>query len=77
MGRYSSFRAIETNITFTVLHPCHKLTYFKNMGWNKEWITAAKDIVEAEFLRSYAVADVESPAPLVVDKVSECIIRLD
>jgi hypothetical protein len=38
-----------------VLHPRHKLKYFEQAGWEPEWIAAAKDIIRAEFDRSYAV----------------------
>jgi hypothetical protein len=37
-----------------VLHPRHKLEYFKAAGWDQDWIDTAQDIVEAEFDRSYA-----------------------
>ena len=37
-----------------VLHPRHKLKYFEHAGWEPDWIAAAKDIVWAEFDRSYA-----------------------
>jgi hypothetical protein len=40
-----------------VLHPRHKLSYFKQAGWPTEWINAAEGIVRAEFKRSYAVND--------------------
>jgi hypothetical protein len=42
-----------------VLHPRHKLQYFKNANWLLEWIDTAKDIVCEEFEHSYASADVE------------------
>ena len=32
-----------------VLHFCHKLQYFKNAGWEEEWIEAAEEIVRDEF----------------------------
>jgi hypothetical protein len=38
----------------TVLHPRHKLSYFKVANWENEWIDAAKRIVCAEFEHSYA-----------------------
>jgi hypothetical protein len=38
-----------------VLHPQHKLKYFERAGWEPEWIAAVKDIIHAEFDRSYAV----------------------
>jgi hypothetical protein len=37
-----------------VLHPRHKLEYFKKNGWHDSWIEAAHDIVHEEFDRSYA-----------------------
>src|ERR1700680_1016935 len=37
-----------------VLHPRHKLKYFERAGWEPEWTEAAKDIIRAEFDRSYA-----------------------
>ena len=37
-----------------VLHPQHKLEYFKKNGWHDSWIEAAHDIVHEEFDRSYA-----------------------
>ncbi|KAF9536176.1 hypothetical protein CPC08DRAFT_618484, partial [Agrocybe pediades] len=37
-----------------VLHPRHKLEYFKNAGWQADWIKAARQIVEDEFNRAYA-----------------------
>jgi hypothetical protein len=36
-----------------VLHPQHKLQYFKNANWEQEWIEAAKLIVWTEFKCSY------------------------
>ena len=40
-----------------VLHPCHKLTYFKTAGWEQEWIKTAKELVHDAFERSYKQAD--------------------
>ncbi|TDL28989.1 hypothetical protein BD410DRAFT_711255 [Rickenella mellea] len=40
-----------------VLHPRHKLNYFKSAGWEDGWIEAAKEIVTEEFARSYASKD--------------------
>ena len=37
-----------------VLHPRHKLAYFKSACWEDTWIDAAERIVRAEFNRSYA-----------------------
>jgi hypothetical protein len=41
-------------LSLTVLHPRHKLKYFKNAGWEDEWIDAAENIVRAEYERKYA-----------------------
>ena len=40
-----------------VLHPRHKLHYFKTAGWKPEWIKAAHDILREEFDRTYAFMD--------------------
>jgi len=45
-----------------VLHPRHKLQYFKTAGWEKEWIEAAEEIVRDEFDRTYAFMDVDVPS---------------
>jgi hypothetical protein len=54
----------------SVLHPRHKLHYFKNAGWKETWIETSRDIVCAEFDQTYAFMDVdteaqEAPRPLV------------
>jgi hypothetical protein len=43
-----------------VLHPRHKLSYFKTAGWEDEWIKTAEALVRDEFERSYMyIQDVE------------------
>ena len=37
-----------------VLHPRHKLRYFKVVGWEDEWIDVAEQIVRDEFKHKYA-----------------------
>jgi hypothetical protein len=37
-----------------VLHPRHKLKYFKTVGWEDEWIDAVEQIVRDEFEWKYA-----------------------
>ena len=44
-----------------VLHPRHKLNYFKKAGWEDEWIETARDIVRTEFDQTYAFMDVDIP----------------
>lgn len=43
----------------SVLHPRHKLEYFKKHNWEEAWVDTARDIVRNEFNRSYAPMDVE------------------
>jgi hypothetical protein len=37
-----------------VLHPQHKLRYFKTAGWEDKWINVAEQIVRDEFKQKYA-----------------------
>ncbi|KAG1735960.1 uncharacterized protein EDB91DRAFT_1055957 [Suillus paluster] len=36
-----------------ILHPHHKLVYFKVVNWENEWIDAAEKLLRDEFERSY------------------------
>jgi hypothetical protein len=36
-----------------VLHPQHKLEYFRNAGWTEEWIDTARDLVRKTFDERY------------------------
>jgi hypothetical protein len=40
-----------------VLHPTHKLVYFKKAGWEKAWIKTAEELVREEFKDHYAGPD--------------------
>lgn len=42
---------------FLVLHPRHKLAYFKNAGWHENWIKRADQIVRTQFEASYGSMD--------------------
>jgi len=47
-----------------VLHPRHKLHYFKNAGWQTEWIEKAEEIVRTVFNQSYGSLDTSwAPRP--------------
>ncbi|OJT15390.1 Zinc finger BED domain-containing protein RICESLEEPER 3 [Trametes pubescens] len=37
-----------------VLHPRHKLSYFRKMKWSDQWITTARQIVSKEYATNYA-----------------------
>ena len=54
-----------------MLHPQHKLQYFKDAGWSDEWIEGAEEIVRTEFTRKYASLDIngDSDIPLNKEKV--------
>jgi hypothetical protein len=43
-----------------VLHPCHKLSYFKIAHWEEDWIKTAKKLVRDAFDHSYLSADDDS-----------------
>ena len=45
-----------------VLHPKHKLSYFKTACWEDEWITTAEQLVRDEFTNSYMNAEADSDA---------------
>jgi hypothetical protein len=59
MGTWYTLIHNSTN-NILVLHPRHKLQYFKNAGWSAEWIETAKALVRDEFDRSYASLDTGS-----------------
>ena len=57
-----------------MLHPCHKLQYFKNAGWEDEWIESAEEIVRTQFL-SYRSLDLDvnwSSGEVQVHTISSC-----
>lgn len=58
-----------TSFALPVLHPRHKLHYFKEAGWSAEWIKTAEDLLRTEYARSYA--------PRVGDEDDEDIIMMD
>ena len=37
-----------------VMHPAHKLQYFKNAEWENDWISVAEELVKQEFTDNYA-----------------------
>lgn len=44
-----------------VLHPQHKLQYFRDENWPEEWITEAVDLLRAEWTEYYKPAPPEVP----------------
>jgi len=58
------FRLIDV----LVLHPCHKVEYFKKHNWDALWIDTARQIVRDEFNWSYASLDIQgNDADMQVD----------
>ena len=43
----------------SVLHPRHKLAYFKSAGWTDNWIKTAEKLVRNRFKRDYPTNDIE------------------
>ncbi|KAG2740682.1 hypothetical protein P692DRAFT_201727755 [Suillus brevipes Sb2] len=60
---YSLTDKSETYRIAMVLHPQHKLEYFKAAGWEDEWVTTAHNIVHTEYERSYASRSCPAPGP--------------
>ena len=60
---YFLFIFLFSQVFYTVLHPRHKLHYFKKAGWEEAWIETSRDIVRAEFDQTYAFMDVDVEAP--------------
>jgi len=57
MSKFYSNMPVNYINNLLVLHPRHKLHYFKTAGWKPEWIEAAHDILREEFDRMYAFMD--------------------
>ena len=63
---------IIINDSVLVLHPRHKLHYFKTAGWEDEWINTARNIVREEFDRTYAFMDFDGEV-VSKNEVRECL----
>ena len=63
MGKSPSIQSYfcVSNWNSPVLHPRHKLNYFKKAGWEDDWIETARDIVRTEFDQTYAFMDIDIP----------------
>ena len=46
-------------LTHLVLHPRHKLEYFRKHNWDDSSIEAAHDLVQDEFDKTYWLLDIE------------------
>lgn len=45
-----------------MLHPRHKLQYFKSAGWEEEWVRTAENLVREEFEGKYAASAINDSA---------------
>jgi hypothetical protein len=52
----------------TVLHPRHKLQYFREANWEEGWIATAREIIHDEFKRAYATLPVNNEEPVRQNK---------
>ncbi|KIK95453.1 hypothetical protein PAXRUDRAFT_140660, partial [Paxillus rubicundulus Ve08.2h10] len=43
-----------------VLHPRHKLSYFKNVNWEESWIDTTKKLVKDVFKRLYTTEETDN-----------------
>ena len=57
MGTLFSYSSTFFSYLQLVLHPRHKLKYFKNAGWQDDWIEQAEEIVRTEFNLLYGSLD--------------------
>lgn len=55
---YSLLKIHELILLVSVLHPRHKLEYFKTAAWEDDWIETAEGLVCDEFERSYSACPV-------------------
>jgi len=53
--------------SYEVLHPRHKLDYFKKHNWDEKWIETAREIVRDKFDRSYAGLEAVSEDTMQMD----------
>lgn len=45
---------LGTYLTLLVLHPRHKLEYFRNAGWEDAWVVEAERLFREEYTKNYA-----------------------
>ncbi len=50
-------QSFASKLLFLVLHPSHKLEYFRTAQWEDDWVQAAEEIVHTEFERAYMDVD--------------------
>ena len=69
MGMWPMFLLVSSSYTCqSVLHPRHKLAYFKMAGLEQEWIKTARELVRDAFERSYKQEDTWDQDEPTLDK---------
>ena len=69
MGMWPMFLLASSSYTCqSVLHPCHKLAYFKMAGWEQKWIETARELVRDALERSYKQKDTRDQDEPTLDK---------
>jgi hypothetical protein len=64
----------SSHCVLSVLHPHHKLNYFKNVKWEDDWIETARQLVRDEFDLSYNLPSTSQESGLSTTQV--CITHL-
>ncbi len=64
----------NSNLFYTVLHPCHKLMYFCKVGWSQDWIDLAHDIVQMEYKYKYKSRIIERDEENEVEEIAPPIL---
>jgi hypothetical protein len=67
------FNYFTITFSLSVLHPRHKLQYFKNAGWSDVWIDTARNMVCDIFENSYKSFPGEKPKS--VDQVCAPLVK--
>jgi hypothetical protein len=76
------FHAKTIPQSHVVLHPRHKLSYFKTAGWTADWIKTPENLVHDEFDSHYAriVVDagpeIETVETSITTKVCGILVQL-
>jgi hypothetical protein len=55
-------------IVLAVLHPRHKLRYFRDAGWKEDWIATAEKIVQDRFETQYGTVQLPDETQDVTGK---------
>ncbi len=60
----------NSNLFYTVLHPHHKLMYFRKVGWSQDWIDTTHDIIQMENKCKYKSRIIERDEENEVEEIA-------